>query len=176
MLDIYYGAMGRYMDCTTAGDDFGTQKGPFMSTAMFQEYVKPYMKERISYTRRYTDAFYKHHTCGSVHNIIPDLIECGVDILNPIQPGVYMMECERLKADFGDRITFWGGIDTQHLLPEGSVEDVKKEVAHILDVMGDRGGYILSPAHTIQPDVPAANVIAVYHGAQEYYKQHEKKN
>ena len=62
------------------------------------------------------------------------------------------------------------------LLPEGSVEDVKKEVAHILDVMGDRGGYILSPAHTIQPDVPAANVIAVYHGAQEYYKQHEKEN
>ena len=104
-----------------------------------------------------------------MHNFIPDLIDCGVDILNPIQPGVYMMECERLKADYGDRITFWGGIDTQHLLPEGSEEDVQKEVAHILSVMGDRGGYILSPAHTIQYDVPARNLIAIYRGADASY-------
>ena len=169
VIDIYYDALGRYIDCTTSGDDFGTQTGPFMSTAMFQECIKPYLKERIAYTRQYTDAFYKHHTCGSVHNFIPDLIDCGVDILNPIQPGVYMMECERLKADYGDRITFWGGIDTQHLLPEGSEEDVQKEVAHILSVMGDRGGYILSPAHTIQYDVPARNLIAIYRGADAYY-------
>ena len=171
VIDIYYDAIGRYIDCTTAGDDFGTQTGPFMSTAMFRECIKPYMKERISYTRLYTDAFYKQHSCGSVHNFIPDFADCGIDILNPMQPGVYMMECERLKADYGDMITFWGGIDTQHLLPEGSCADVKKEVAHILGVMGDRGGYILSPAHTIQYDVPAANVIAIYQGAKEFYKK-----
>jgi len=171
VIDIYYDRLGRYIDCTTSGDDFGTQTGPFMSTAMFQEYIKPYLKERIIHTRKYTDAFYKHHTCGSVHNFIPDLIDCGVDILNPIQPGVYMMECERLKADFGDRITFWGGIDTQHLLPEGSTQDIQDTVSHILSVMGDRGGYILSPAHTIQHDVPAANVIAIYRSADAYYKK-----
>ena len=171
IIDIYYGAIGRHIDCTTSGDDFGTQNGPFMSNAMFDEYISPYLKERISYTRKYTDAFYKHHTCGSVYSFIPALIDCGVDILNPIQPGVYMMECERLKADFGDRIAFWGGIDTQHLLPEGSEQDVKNAVKHILAVMEKNGGYILSPAHTIQNDVPAQNVIAIYRGADEYYAE-----
>lgn len=169
VIEVYYSALGRYLDCTTSGDDFGMQTGPFMSVGMFEEYIKPYLKERIDFTRKYTDAFYKHHTCGSVHCFIPSLIECGVDILNPIQPGVYMMECERLKADFGDRIAFWGGIDTQHLLPEGSVEDVQAEVRHILPVMDKNGGYILSPAHTIQYDVPAENVIAIYKGADAYY-------
>ena len=171
VIDVYYGSLGKYIDCTTSGDDFGTQKGPFMSTAMFDEFIKPYLKERVRYTKRYTDAFYKHHTCGSVYHFIPALIECGVDILNPIQPGVYMMECERLKADFGDKIAFWGGIDTQHLLPEGSEQEVKDAVKHILSVMDKNGGYILSPAHTIQYDVPARNVIAIYRGADEFYRK-----
>jgi len=164
----YYGALGRHIDCTTSGDDFGTQAGPFMSTGMFDALVKPYLKERVAYTRKYTDAFYKHHTCGSVHNLIPSLIDCGVDILNPIQPGAYRMEPERLKADFGGKIAFWGGIDTQHLLPEGTARQVKDEVRRVLSIMGD-SGYILSPAHTIQYDVPAENVIAIYEGARAYY-------
>jgi len=164
VISKYYGALGRFIHCTTSGDDFGTQTGPFMSTDMFGEMVKPYLKERVSYTKKFTDAFYKHHTCGSVHNFIPHLIDCGVDILNPIQPGVYMMEHERLKADYGDKIAFWGGIDTQHLLPRCSAEQVKDEVRRILGIMG--GGYILSPAHTIQYDVPAENVIAIYQAVQ----------
>ena len=164
----YYGALGRWIDCTTSGDDFGMQAGPFMSTAMFDEMIKPYLKERIAYTKQFTDAFYKHHTCGSVHNFIPSLIDCGVDILNPIQPGAYRMEPERLKADFGGKIAFWGGIDTQHLLPQGTARQVKDEVKQVLSIFGD-SGYILSPAHTIQSDVPAENVIAIYDGAKEYY-------
>lgn len=171
VIDIYYDALGKYIDCTTSGDDFGTQNGPFMSTAMFDECIKPYLKERISYTKQYTDAFYKHHTCGSVYNFIPSLIDCGVDILNPIQPGVYMMECERLKENFGEKISFWGGIDTQYLLPKASVEEVKAEVKRILSVMDKNGGYILSPAHTIQYDVPAENIVAIYEGAKEYYQR-----
>ena len=119
-------------------------------------------------TKAYTDAYYFHHTCGSVYRLMDQFVDCGVDILNPIQPGVYQMECERLKATYGDRLTFWGGIDTQHLLPEGSVQDVKDAVAHILSVM-EPSGYILSPAHTIQYDVPAENLLALYRGAQEYY-------
>ena len=169
VIEKYYGALGKYIDCTTSGDDFGTQNGPFMSAEMFDEMIKPYFKERISYTRRFTDAFYKHHTCGSAYDFIPSLIDCGVDILNPIQPGTYMMEPERLKKDFGDKLTFWGGIDTQHLLPEGTVRQVKEEVKRILAIMEPNGGYILSPAHTIQYDVPAENVIAIYDGAKEYY-------
>ena len=163
----YYGALGRWIDCTTSGDDFGTQAGPFMSTAMFEEMIKPYLQARVAYTRQFTDAFYKHHTCGSVHNLIPSLIGCGVDILNPIQPGAYKMEPERLKADFGGRIAFWGGIDTQHLLPGGTARQVREEVKRVLSIMGN-SGYILSPAHTIQYDVPAENVIAIYAGAREY--------
>ncbi len=169
VIDLYYGALGSYIDCTTSGDDFGTQTGPFMSTEMFEDLIKPYLKERIAYTRQYTDAFYKHHTCGSVYDLIPSLIDCGVDILNPIQPGVYKMECERLKESFGSKITFWGGVDTQHLLPEGSVQEVKEEVKHLLSVLDKNGGYILSPAHTIQYDVPARNVLAIYQGADEFY-------
>lgn len=169
VIEIYYGALGRYIDCTTSGDDFGTQNGPFMSTDMFRELIKPYFRERVELTKKYTDAFFKHHTCGSVHNFIPDLIDCKVDILNPIQPGVYMMEHERLKNDFGDKIAFWGGIDTQHLLPEATADEVKQEVKRILSVMDKDGGYILAPAHTIQPDVPAENIRAIYDGAREYY-------
>ena len=169
MIEFYYGALGRYIDCTTSGDDFGTQRGPFTSLNMFQELIEPYFKERISYTKRFTDGFYQHHTCGSVYDLIPVLIGCGVDILNPIQPGAFMMECERLKADYGGQIAFWGGIDTQHLLPEGSPEEIKAEVRKILAFMDRRGGYILSPAHTIQYDVPAENVAAIYEGAREYY-------
>jgi len=140
-----------------------------MSNAMFDEFIRPCLKERIAYTKCYTDAFYKHHTCGSVYTFIPAMIDCGVDILNPVQPGVYQMECERLKADFGDRLAFWGGLDTQHLLPEGSEQDVRDAVGHILSVMDRGGGYILSPVHTIQYDVPAGNVIAIYRGADDYY-------
>jgi len=171
IIEKYYGALGKYLTCTTSGDDFGTQTGPFMSTGMFDEMVKPYLKERISYTKKFTDAFYKHHTCGSVHNFIPSLIDCGVDILNPIQPGVYMMEPERLKTDYGDKIAFWGGIDTQQLLPFGSAEDVKNEVKRVLKIMDKNGGYILSTAHTIQYDVPAENIIAIFNGAKEYYSE-----
>lgn len=169
VIEIYYSALGKYIDCTTSGDDFGTQTGPFVSTDMFCDLIKPYFKDRVSYTKKFTDAFFKHHTCGSVYNFIPDLIDCGVDILNPIQPGVYMMEHERLKADFGDKIAFWGGIDTQHLLPEGSPDEVKAETKRILSIMDKKGGYILAPAHTIQQDVNAENICAIYEGAKEYY-------
>lgn len=169
--EIYYGEIGRYIDCTTSGDDFGTQTGPFMSTAMFQELIKPYFKQRVQYTKKFTDGFFKHHTCGSVHNFIPDLIDCGVDILNPIQPGVYMMEAERLKKDYGDKMCFWGGVDTQYLLPRGSKEEIRAEVFRLLSVLGENGGYILAPAHTVQPDVPAENLLEVYLSAKDFYKQ-----
>ena len=169
VIEIYYGTLGAFIDCTTSGDDFGTQTGPFISTAMFDETIKPYLQARIQHTRKHTGAFYKHHTCGSVFNLIPSLIDCGVDILNPIQPGVYAMDPEQLKAAYGNRIAFWGGVDTQRLLPNASVEEIKCEVGRLLSILDQNGGYVLSPAHTIQYDVPAENLLAVYQGAREYY-------
>jgi uroporphyrinogen decarboxylase len=163
VIKLYYGAIGEYINCTTSGDDFGTQHGTFMSVKMFDAFIGPYMKERIRYTKTFTNAFFQHHTCGSVFDLIPSLIDCGVDILNPIQPHAHNMEPERLKTEFGGQIAFWGGIDTQDLLVNGSPEDVKKETERILSVFGtDSGGYILSPAHCIQDDVPPENVIAIY--------------
>ncbi len=169
VIERYYSALGPFIDCTTSGDDFGTQTGPFISQAMFSDLIKSYLKERVAYTKKFTDAFYKHHSCGSVFDLIPDLIDCGIDILNPIQPGVYRMEHERLKKAYGSKICFWGGIDTQQLLPKASVEEIKSEVKRILSIMDNQGGYILAPAHTIQYDVPPENVIAIYEGAKAFY-------
>jgi len=169
VITAYYSALGAYIDCTTSGDDFGTQKAPFLSPALFDELIAPYFRERIRHTKALTRAFYKHHTCGSVYDLLPSIIGCGVDILNPIQPGVYKMEPWRLKEGYGDQLAFWGGIDTQHLLPRGTPAEVKAEIARLLSIMDRNGGFILSPAHTIQADVPAENLLAVYAGGREYY-------
>ena len=170
VIEIYYGAIGEYIHFTTSGDDFGTQTGPFISPAMFDELIKPYYAQRISYTKKFTKAYYFHHTCGSVYSLIPSLIEAGVDILNPIQPNAKDMEPSKLKKDFGSSITFWGGIDTQYLLPNGTTEDVKKEVFNVLNKISHNGGYVLSPAHNIQIDVPAENIIALFEAGKEYFK------
>ena len=162
VIKLYYGAVGEYIQGTTSGDDFGTQHGTFMSVKMFDELVLPYMKERIRYTKTFTDAFFQHHTCGSVFRLIPSLINCGVDIINPIQPNAFEMEPERLKSEYGNQMSFWGGIDTQDLLVNGSTKQVGEEVDRILSIFGTDGGYILSPAHCIQEDVPAENVVAIY--------------
>ena len=168
VISVYYSELGPWIDCTSSGDDFGMQTGTFMSVNMFEEFIVPYFSKRIAHTKKYTQAFYEHHTCGSIHSLIPSLVKCGVDILNPMQPGTYMMEPERLKKDYGSVMTFWGGIDTQRLLPRSPAERVEEEVKKILSVMGTEG-YILSPAHCIQSDVPVENIAAIYKGAQEFY-------
>ena len=168
VIDIYYNELGRWIDCTSSGDDFGMKTGTFMSVQMFNEFIAPYFSERIAYTKKYISAFYEHHSCGSVYSLIPSLIKCGVDIINPIQPGTYQMEPERLKKNYGSAICFWGGIDTQELLPRSGAGKVKEEVKRILAIMGT-DGYILSPAHCIQNDVPVENIAAIYRGAQEFY-------
>ena len=170
VIELYYSAVGPYIHCTTSGDDFGTQRGLLISANMFREMIAPYLKKRIAYTKQFTKAYFKQHTCGSVYELIPALIECGVDILNPIQPGTYLMEPERLKADFGGKISFWGGVDTQHLLVNGTVDEVKIEVKKLLDIFGTDGGFILSPAHCLQADVPPRNILALYDTVKEYYK------
>lgn len=161
LIERYYSALGAYIDATTSGDDFGTQRGMFMSVEMFRETVMPFFAERIRYTKIFTNAKFQHHTCGSVFQLIPTLIECGVEILNPIQPNAYLMEPERLKAEYGKSVSFWGGVDTQELLPNGTPEQVREKCAELRELFAD-GGYILSPAHCIQDDVPVENLTSVY--------------
>jgi uroporphyrinogen decarboxylase len=165
--ELYYGALGRYLHFTTSGDDFGTQTGPFLSRGMFHDLVIPYFAERIRHLRTYTTAHFFHHTCGAVFPLIPDLIAAGVDILNPIQPRATDMEPAKLKAAFGDRLTFYGGVDTQYLLPQGPPERVAAETRALIRVLGGDGGYILSAAHCIQEDVPLDNVLAMYRAGKE---------
>jgi uroporphyrinogen decarboxylase len=162
----YYQAVGEYIHLTTSGDDFGMQTGPLISPRAFRSLVKPYYTERIAFTRQFTQAHYWHHSCGSVHALIPDLMDCGVDILNPIQPGAYKMEPERLKADFGETICFHGGFDTQNVLPFGTETEIEAEVTRVMHAMKPGGGYIFSAAHNIQEDVPAENVLAMYRAAK----------
>jgi len=162
----YYQAVEEFIYLTTSGDDFGTQTGPFMSPATFRELVKPYFSERIAYTRQFTNAYFWHHTCGSVYDLLPDLIDAGVDIVNPVQPGAWKMEPERLKADFGDRLCFHGGFDTQHVLPFGTPEEIEAEVRRVMDAFKPGGGYIFSAAHNIQSDVPAENVLTMFRAAR----------
>jgi uroporphyrinogen decarboxylase len=97
-----------------------------------------------------------------IHPLIPDLIDLGIDLLDPIQPVSPLMAPERLKADFGSRLCFHGGIDMQHLLPQGTPEDVRSEVSRYCEALGRNGGYLLGPAHLFQPDVPPENILALY--------------
>ena len=162
VIDIYYGALGPYIHLTTSGDDFGMQTGPMISPAVFQELVSPYMAERIAHTKQYTQAAYLHHTCGSVVPLIPELINIGIDILNPIQPKAAGMVPENLKEQFGGSLCFHGGVDTQELLRLGKPDEVKAAVRKLVETLGASGGYILAPAHNIQEDVPPENIAAMY--------------
>lgn len=165
VIRTYYEPLGRFLHITTSGDDFGTQRGPLISPAMWREFVKPYFRERIAYTAQFTDAVYLHHSCGSIFPIIPDLAEIGVGILNPIQP-VAHMEPERLKEAYGDRIVFHGGLDTQEVLPSNDPERIDAAVARLLAAMKPQasGGYIFAAAHNLQADV-APEAVARMFGA-----------
>jgi uroporphyrinogen decarboxylase len=166
IIPLYYARVGRYCHITTSGDDFGTQRGPFMSPAMFREYVKPYFQQRIAFTRQYSDAIYLHHSCGSIFDIIPDLAEIGVGILNPIQPVAHMAP-EALKAAYGDRIVFHGGLDTQEVLPANDPQRIDAAVENLLAAMRPQtsGGYIFAAAHNLQDDVPPSAVTRMFQTA-----------
>ena len=140
--------------------DLGSQRGPLISKRMFKEFVAPYIKEMCDLIHG-LGAKVLFHSCGSIRPLISDLIELGVDILDPIQP-IGDMVPETLKSEFGDRLCFHGGIDMQYLLPQGTPEEVRAGAKRYEDVLGKNGGYILAPAHLFQPDVPPENILAVY--------------
>ena len=167
VIEPYYRAVGPFIHLTTSGDDFGTQTGPFMSPRCFRETIKPYLAERIAYTRQFTQGYFWHHTCGSVYDLLPDLLDAGIDILNPIQPGARNMEPERLKAEYGDRLCFHGGFDTQGVLPFGNPDEIENEVRRVMSALKPNGGYIFSAAHNIQNDVPAEHVLTMYRAAHK---------
>ena len=141
--------------------DLGSQRGPLISPTMFTEFVAPYLREMIACIHSLGGRAL-FHSCGAMGSFIPELIGLGVDVLDPIQPVNSEMQPEHLKAAFGNKISFHGGIDMQHLLPHGTPEQIAAETRRYCEVLGRGGGYILGPAHLFQPDVPPENIFALY--------------
>ena len=158
--------VGPYIQVIKMGDDLGTQGGPMMSPKTYRAVVKPYHKELCDFIKARTAARIYLHTCGSVYALLPDLVEAGFDILNPVQVTAAGMDTGRLKAQFGDRLSFWGAIDTQHVLPHGSTGDVEQEVERRIRDLGRGGGYVLAPVHNVQGDVPVENLLTMYRHAR----------
>ena len=151
-------------------DDLGGENAPLISPDLYREMVKPAQKKLWQFIKDNTEAQLFQHTCGNVYSLIPDLIEIGVDILNPVQVAAKDMDSKRLKEEFGDRLTFWGAIDTQRVLPYGSPEDVETEVKKRIADMAPGGGYVLTAVHNIQAGVSPENICMMYDAAKKYGK------
>ncbi len=165
--EIFYEATKGKLDAVLIGNDIGSQRGLMISKEMFRRFVLPGCKKLVEQAHSYGLKVI-YHSCGSIYDIIPDLIEAGVDIVHPMQALATNMEPERLKADFGDRVSFCGGVDTQDLLVNGSYEDVRKFVKELRTIFPT--GLIISPSHeAILPDVPPENIQAIFDEAKEIY-------
>lgn len=155
---------GGRIDLIYSGGDIGTQRGMMLSPNLWRERIQPHTA-RLIRTFKDMGLMTMYHSCGSIVPVIDDLIEVGVDILDPIQPLADGMDAVSLKQRFGGRVAFHGGIDEQELLPRGTPADVRRETARIMKVLGDDGGYVVCPAHYIQPDTPPQNIMAMYETA-----------
>jgi uroporphyrinogen decarboxylase len=160
-------AIGDLVDIVALGDDVGMQDRPVCSLELYRQMIRPYQERVVAAIREHTNAKILYHTCGSVYRFIPDFIDIGIDALNPVQVSARHMDPERLKREFGGRIAFWGGMDSQHLLPFGRPEEVRVGVRRMFELMGADGGYVLSAVHNIQPDVPPENIVAMFAEGRE---------
>jgi uroporphyrinogen decarboxylase len=154
--------VGQYIDVVMISDDMGTQNGLLISPRLYREMVKPLHRQYVRLVKEHTDAKVAVHACGSIVDLVEDYVEIGVDVLNPMQVAAANMSPQVLKERFGGRMAFWGGIDTQDLLPRGSPGEVRQAVRDTIRTMGlSEGGYILGAVHNVQDDVPPENVWAM---------------
>ena len=172
--DFYYQVAKRMFEKTKnkidiffIGDDYGAQNGLLISLSLWRRFMAPRLNRLISLAKNYG---YKVmlHSCGSVRDLIPDLIQLGVDILDPIQVRAKGMKIEDLKRDFGENLSFHGSIDTQHTLPFGSSKEVKIEVIKRLTEVAPGGGFCLAPSQVLLPEIPLKNIITMYEVAYQY--------
>lgn len=160
--------VGRDVDVIVCSDDLGTQMGLQVSRQHYLKSIKPRHRKFFQAVHDLSPAKLVFHSCGSVADILEDLIEIGVDGLNPVQPTAAGMQPAELKRRYGGRLAFWGGTENQHILPRGSLREVRRMVEELIEAMGEGGGYIFSSCHNIQPDVPTENVLAMFEHAREY--------
>lgn len=161
-LERFLGAVGKYIDVILFGDDLGMQTGPQISPAMYREFFQP--RERLMWKRakELADAKIMLHCCGGVRELLPGLIEAGLDAINPVQITCRGMNAAGLKADFGKQLTFWGGgCDTREILVKGAPEQVREHVRQQMKIWSPGGGYVFQQVHNIMADVPPANMVAM---------------
>ncbi|HPU83931.1 MAG TPA: uroporphyrinogen decarboxylase family protein [Candidatus Latescibacteria bacterium] len=171
IVDFYVAASRRYfeaargrIDIFFVGDDYGGKNGMLMSPALWRALIKPQVARLYALAGEY-GVHMMQHSCGSIRPVIGDLIELGLEVLDPVQIAAADMNPEGLKAEFGDRLTFHGGVNTEDTLPFGTPADVFRETRYLMDTLGDGGGYVVCGSQYLQADIPIANVIAMYQAA-----------
>ena len=169
LMGRFLNALGDNVDIIKIGDDLGTEESLLISPSMYRAILKPIHADFIRFIKERTRAKVFFHSDGDIAPLIEDLIEIGVDILNPIQTSAgSMSDLASLKKRFGRNIVFCGGIDTRRVLPLGSVDDVREEVRRVMQVLGPGGGYMVAAVHTIMDDVPPENVLAMVDAVEEF--------
>ena len=169
-LEKVYAAVGeRVAAVFLTGTDFGTQAGLFISPRTYRDLYQPFHRRINEWVHRHTGWKCFIHSCGSIHALMPDLIEAGFDIFNPLQTSAAGMDPQTLKDRFGERVTFWGGgVDTQRTLPFGRPDEVRQQVKERIQVLGKGGGFVFNTIHNVQARVPVENLLALYEAVREY--------
>jgi uroporphyrinogen decarboxylase len=161
--------VGEYADVVVEADDLGAQNRLLFSPDIYRKHFKHRHKKLFDFIHRHTKAKIFLHCCGAIRPLIPDLIEVGVDILNPIQVGASGMDTAGLKKDFGNELVFWGAaVDPQNVLSGSDPQAVKNDVKRRIDDLAPNGGFVFAPVHNIQANVPAENIIAMQQAFQEF--------
>jgi uroporphyrinogen decarboxylase len=161
--------VGEYVDVVQEADDFAGQFRMLISPEMYRKIAKPRHKKLFNFLHKHSNAKIFFHSCGAIRPVIPDLIEIGVDILNPVQVSAVGMDSAELKREFGNEITFWGGgVDTQRILGDGTPQEVRDDVKRRIEDLAPGGGFVFATVHNIQPDVPPENIMAMWETLEEY--------
>lgn len=165
--------VGDSIDVVVEADDYAGQHGMIMSPATYRKYIKPRQRELFGRIKSYASPdhpiYIVFHSCGAIREIIPDLIEVGVDAINPVQVSAANMDTRQLKREFGDSLTFWGGgVDSQRILNYGTPEQVREEAKRRIEDLAPGGGFVFAAIHNVQPDVPPANFMAMWEAWREY--------
>ncbi len=167
IVDKALSLVGDLVDIVFTGDDVGHHNSPIMRPEMYRQLIKPRHKRYFDTVRKHTNAPILYHTCGDVYPLMGDLVDIGVNALNPVQVTAAEMDPARLKREWGDKMAFWGGVDSHRVLPWGTIAEVKAEVALRIRQMGVGGGYVVNAVHNIQPDVAPEKIVAMYQHARE---------
>lgn len=160
--------VGNYIEFVTVGDDLTNQRGPHISPEIYRKFVKPRQKKLFSFIKSKTKAKIYYHLCGTINEFADDLIEIGIDLLQPVQKEATGNDLNELKKNYGSKISFSGGISQQKVLPFGTPEEVREEVRRAIRALAPGGGYLFITGHSIQPDVPPENIVAAYDEAYNF--------